>query len=87
MVSKKFSFNKPSGFCVSVTISIVDTPKGKMRSFEIKDHEPFMTDGVTSDTIVLLANDFDTVLGTPLMNTFSNDNTLKEMIEFLVENC
>lgn len=86
MVSKTFSFNKPSGFVISVSISIVDTPKGKMRSFEIKDHEPFMTDGVTSDTMMIIANDFDTVVGTSLTNTFPNDNILKEMLEFLIEN-
>jgi len=76
MRTNTISVRKSSGFNYSITTSIVDTPKGKIRTIEIKDHEVLMTDLEPSDTMTLICNDMD---------FDTNKEQLKEFCEFLLE--
>lgn len=42
MRTKTITIRKSSGFQYSLTASVVDTPKGALRTIEIRDHEVMM---------------------------------------------
>jgi hypothetical protein len=44
MRTKSITMRKSSGFQHSMTVSVVDTPKGAIRTIELKDHEVMMAD-------------------------------------------
>ncbi len=75
MRTKSITMRKSSGFQHSITVSVVDTPKGAVRTIEIKDHEVMMTDKEPTDTWVMGFNEnsFDT-----------NVEQLKEFCEFVL---
>jgi hypothetical protein len=60
---KTITMRKASGFNYSLTASIVETPAGKIRTIEIKDHEILMADQEPSDTMIIIYNekDIDTI--------------------------
>jgi hypothetical protein len=76
MRTKSITIRKSSGFNYSITASIVDTPKGAIRTIELKDHEVMMADGVLSDTWIMTFNEnsFDT-----------NTEQLKELCKFIIK--
>lgn len=68
---------KSSGFNYSLIATIVDTPKGKVRSIQIVDHEVLMNDLPSiHNQMTLVCNDVD-------LDT--NKSQLKELCEFLLE--
>lgn len=44
MRTKSITMRKSSGFQYSITASIIDSPKGAVRTIEFKDHEVMMAD-------------------------------------------
>lgn len=57
MKVNRITMRKSSGFQFSITTSIVDTPKGAIRTIEIKDHEVMMGDLEPTDTMCLIFNE------------------------------
>jgi len=67
---------KSSGFQISLNACIVNTPKGKIRTITIKDHEIGMADKEPQDTIAIVCND----------NALdSNKEQLREFCEFVLK--
>lgn len=76
---KRFTFQNNNSSTIKVDISIVDTPKGKVRTIEINDHT-ITNYGYSSDKvrdIIFRINDFD--------NTSINKEFMIEMCEYLLE--
>ena len=76
--SKTITMRKSSGFQISIDASVVDTPKGKIRTIVVKDHEVLMADKPLEppyDQITIICNDMD-------LDT--NKEQLKELCEFLL---
>ena len=48
---------KSSGFQFSLTASVLDTPKGAVRTIEIRDHEIMMGDIEPSDSWIMSFNE------------------------------
>ena len=48
---------KSSGFQFSLTASVLDTPKGAVRTIEIRDHEIMMGDTEPSDSWIMSFNE------------------------------
>lgn len=57
MRTKTITIRKSSGFQYSLTASVVDTPKGAVRTIEIRDHEVMMGDIEPSDSLVMSFNE------------------------------
>ena len=57
MRTKTITIRKSSGFQYSLTASVVDTPKGAVRTIEIRDHEVMMRDIEPSDSLVMSFNE------------------------------
>lgn len=77
--TKQITMRKPSGFCYSITASIVETPKGNIRTISIIDNEVQMADKPLPppyDTMTIVCNDMD-------LDT--NKKQLKELCEFLLK--
>jgi len=51
---KTITMRKSSGFQYSITASFIDTPKGTIRTLELKDHEVMMADKEPSDTWIMI---------------------------------
>jgi len=75
MRTKSITMRKSSGFQYSITVSVVDTPNGAIRTVELKDHEVMMADKEPTDTWIMTFNEnsFDT-----------NTKQLKEFCEFVL---
>lgn len=67
---------KYSGFQYTLTASVVDTPKGAVRSLEITDFEVRMNDTEIIDSMCMTFN--ESALDT-------NTQQLKELCEFILE--
>jgi len=76
MKTKTVLMRKSSGFNYSITASIIDTAKGKIRTIEIIDHEVMMADLEPSDKMVMICNDMD-------LDT--NKEQLKEFCKFMLK--
>ena len=76
MRTKSITIRKSSGFQYSITASIVDTPKGAIRTLELIDHEVMMANSEPSSTWVMTFNEnsFDT-----------NTEQLKELCKFILK--
>lgn len=75
---KRFAFQNNNSSTIKVDISIVDTPKGKVRTIEINDHT-IINYGYSSDKvrdIIFRINDFD--------DTSINKDFMIEMCEYLL---
>jgi len=72
---KTITMRQSSGFQYSFTTSVLDTPKGAIRTIEIKDHAAMMNDKPLSDTFTMSFNEgaLDT-----------NTEQLKEFCEFVL---
>lgn len=57
MRTKTITIRKSSGFQYSLTASVVDTPKGAVRTIEIRDHEVMMGDIEASDSLIMSFNE------------------------------
>lgn len=57
MRTKTITIRKSSGFQYSLTASVVDTPKGAVRTIEIRDHEVMMGDIEPSDSLIMSFNE------------------------------
>ena len=57
MRTKTITIKKPNGFQYSLTASVVDTPKGAVRTIEIRDHEVMMGDIEPSDSWIMSFNE------------------------------
>jgi hypothetical protein len=75
MRTKSITMRKSSGFQHSITVSVVDTPKGSIRTIELKDHEVMMVDKEPTDTWIMTFN--ENALDT-------NTEQLKEFCEFVL---
>jgi len=76
MKTKSITIRKPSGFQYSITASILDTPKGDIRTIELIDHEVRMTDKEPTDSWVMTFNE---------NSLDTNTKQLKELCEFILE--
>lgn len=66
---------KSSGFQHSITVLVVDTPKGAIRTIKLIDHEVMMADKEPSDTLIMTFNE----------NALdANTEQLKEFCEFVL---
>lgn len=72
---KNITMRQSSGFQYSLTASVVDTPKGSIRTIEIKDHAVLMADKPMSDTFTLTFNE---------NSLDTNTQQLKEFCEFVL---
>lgn len=72
---KRVTMRRPSGFQYSMTVSVVDTPKGAIRTIEMVDHSVMMADTEPSDTWIMTFN--ENALDT-------NTQQLKEFCEFIL---
>jgi len=75
MRTKKITMKRPSGFQYSLNVSIVDTPKGAIRTIEMIDHEVMMADKEPKDTWIMTFN--ENALDT-------NTEQIKEFCEFIL---
>jgi hypothetical protein len=75
MRTKQITMRKYSGFQYSLNVSVVDTPKGAVRTIEIIDHEVMMADKEPSDTWTMTFNENE-------LDT--NTQQLKEFCEFVL---
>lgn len=75
MRTKSITMRKSSGFQHSITVSVVDAPKGAVRTIEIKDHEVMMTDKEPTDTWIMSFNE---------NSLDTNVEQLKEFCEFVL---
>lgn len=57
MRTKTITIRKSNGFQYSLTASVVDTPKGAVRTIEIRDHEVMMGDIEPSDSLIMSFNE------------------------------
>ena len=73
-----FNFRKLTGFTVSMMVSIMDTPKGKIKVLDIKDQEPSLTDKEPTENIMLSFDNYT-------FNGKINTEELKDLCEFLLE--
>lgn len=76
MRTKSITIRKPSGFQYSLTVSIVDTPRGAVRTIELKDHEVMMADQEPTDTWIMTFNE---------NSLDTNTEQLKEFCEFILD--
>lgn len=76
MRAKSITMRRPSGFQYSITASIVDTPKGAIRTIELIDHEVMMVDKEASDTWIMSFNE---------NSLDTNTEQLKEFCEFVLD--
>lgn len=76
MRSKSITIRKSSGFQYSINVSVVDTPKGAIRTIELIDHEVMMADKQPNDCWIMTFNEnsYDT-----------NTEQLKEFCEFILD--
>lgn len=77
--TKRITMRKPSGFNYSLSFCVVDTPKGKIRTLTITDHEVQMGDKPLSppyDSMGIICNDMD-------LDT--NKKELKRLCKFILK--
>jgi hypothetical protein len=75
MRTKSITMRKSSGYQHSITVSVVDTPEGAVRTIELTDHEVMMTDKEPTDTWIMTFNE---------NSLDSNTQQLKEFCEFVL---
>ena len=75
MRTKSITMKKSSGDQHSITVSVVDTPEGAVRTIELTDHEVMMTDKEPTDTWIMTFNE---------NSLDSNTQQLKEFCEFVL---
>ena len=78
MKTKSILIQKSSGFNYSLTVSIIDTPKGKIRTLNIIDHEVSMTDLEPCSEMLITFN------SKSIDNNY-NEDQLKELCQFILK--
>ncbi len=78
MKTKSILLQKSSGFNYSITVSIIDTPKGKIRTLNIIDHEVSMADLEPCSEMLITFN------SKSIDNNY-NEDQLKELCQFILK--